>query len=113
MPPSPGRGSRWYGSEGDSGALWFVPLHLAYTFPIHPNRHEHLRRLHTAEGRAARDCLLRTIGVTICMLIGRLFEERVVPRHYTDKELYERGLLVPHCGNCKHHDGFLRCAAFP
>jgi hypothetical protein len=47
------------------------------------------------------------------MLINRSPEERVVPRHYTDKELYERGLLVPHCGNCKHHAGFLRCAAFP
>jgi hypothetical protein len=47
------------------------------------------------------------------MLISRLSEERVVPRHYTDKELHERGLLIPHCGNCKHHDGFFRCAAYP
>lgn len=48
----------------------------------------------------------------ICMLVnGR--PEGAVSRHYTNKELYERGLLIPHCGNCGHHDGFLGCAAFP
>ena len=36
-----------------------------------------------------------------------------MPRHYADKELYERGLLIPSCSNCKYHDGFHRCAAFP
>ena len=36
-----------------------------------------------------------------------------MPRYYTDKERYERDLLVPSCGSCGHHDGFFRCAAFP
>ena len=31
----------------------------------------------------------------------------------SDKELHDRGLLSPSCGNCRHHDGFFGCAAFP
>lgn len=34
-------------------------------------------------------------------------------RTWSDKERYEMGLLIPSCGNCRHHDGFFRCAAFP
>jgi hypothetical protein len=36
-----------------------------------------------------------------------------MPKIPSDKEPYERGLLVPACGNCGNHDGFFRCAAFP